>query len=294
MSQQRVFQPFSPMDRADVSTALLTFVTQLKPLLLSGFGEGPSGSRAQRLGLIHDPNCSQGPFPGRNAMETALFAALAGVDHLQSLAHALQRADAAFSTATITRGAVESFARAWWLIEPESDNEVMYRWLSAMASEMAMLIKVNPSLVLGEMHGRNTRADEVRQNVLDDIGRLTGSRNPLNVSPTKLATELGDKTGLQGRWRYSHLSGVAHGESTGIHGFVDVDDNAGVYRIGLNARWAAMYAHQAFLSASYVSRQMLAVLGRSVPPGHPCAVAHDAASEAIVRAHMNASTPSAG
>jgi hypothetical protein len=221
-------------------------------------------------------------------METALFATLAGVDHVQSFAHAIVRDEVAFSTATVTRGAVESFARAWWLIEPESDSETIHRWLSAMASELAMMLKVDPTLVLGEMRGRNTPAADVRPQILDDIERLTGSRNPLPVSPTALATQLGDRVGLKGRWRYSHLSGVAHGESTGIHGFIEADDTIGTYRVGLDARWGAMYAHQAFSSASYVGKRMLALLGRSVPAGHPCALAHDAAAEAIATAQANA------
>ncbi|MEV7633622.1 hypothetical protein AB0N64_14580 [Microbacterium sp. NPDC089318] len=281
MTEGRDFQPFEAAERAEISESMLAFLGELKEILLSGFGPEPAGSRAERLGQIHEPSFSQGPYPGRNAMETALFATLAGVDHAQAVAHALRSPDLSFSLATLTRGAVESYGRAWWLIEPEDDDELIVRWLSGLVSELSQFEKVNPGGILTELRGRNSDVESEMPRLLDEIEHRTKSRKPLSISYTRLATQLVDQIGANGRYQYSHLSGVAHGESMGHHGFVEVDDVNGVYRVGLDERWGISYARQTFAASSFVGKKMLALLGRTVNPGHPCAVAHDRAADLI-------------
>lgn len=214
-------------------------------------------------------------------METALFATLAGVDHAQLVAVAIADEELSFSVATAARGTLESFGRAWWLIEPEADRDMMARWLSGLSAEISMYMNVNPGAKLDELRGRHADPEEAHAAVLDDLERLTGSRKPESARPTALTTGLVNRIGTNGRYQYSHLSGVAHGESMGHHGFVDLNDALGTYDVGLDERWGVSYARQAFSAASFLGKQMLMLLGRPVLPGHPCAVAHDAAAATI-------------
>jgi hypothetical protein len=209
----------SQADRANFSAALLTYFDELEPLIMSGFGEEVGGSRAARLARETFASSSQGPYPGRNALETAIFATLAGIDHSRLLARSLQFEDAAFSIATLARGAVEAFARAWWMIEPQDNEEMVVRWLSGLASELDTFARVKSDAVLHEMRGRDSNAATALVGVLDDIERITGTRTPRKISYTAMAASLADQWKVNGRAVYSDLSGVAHGESLGIHGF---------------------------------------------------------------------------
>lgn len=60
----------SQADRAAFSAALLRFFDELDPLIRSGFGDEVTGSRAERLAKGSYASNSQGPYPGRNALET--------------------------------------------------------------------------------------------------------------------------------------------------------------------------------------------------------------------------------
>lgn len=277
----------SQADRAAFSAALLKFLDELEPLIRAGFGEEVAGSRAEQLAKGSYPSRSQGPYPGRNALETVLFATLAGIDHSRLLARSLLREDAAFSIATLARGAVESYARAWWMIEPQDDEELVVRWLSALASELGRYGKVRPDAVLHEMRGRNSNAATELIGVLDDIERITGSRIPREVRYTAMAASLADSWGANGRIVYSDLSGVAHGESLGIHAFVEADDNASAYRVGLSGRWGLTSAQWVLRASASVSREVLKILGREVHSSHPCAVAHDDAARVILSARTH-------
>lgn len=271
----------SRSDRAAFSAALLTYFDALEPLILSGFGDEVAGSRAERLAKGSYASESQGPYPGRNALETVLFATLAGIDHSRLLARSLLREDAAFSIATLARGAVEAHARAWWMMEPQDDQELVVRWLSALASELKTFARVSPDAVLHEMRGRNSNATTQLAGVLDDIERLTGSRTPRELSYTSMATSLADQWKANGRVVYSNLSGVAHGESLGIHAFVEADDAEAVYRVGLSGRWGLMGAKWVLSASTLVGAKVLEMLGKEVPSSHPCAVAQEAAVQVL-------------
>ncbi|MGO3885362.1 MAG: hypothetical protein ACTJHU_03600 [Mycetocola sp.] len=274
----------SQADRTAFSVALLRFFDELEPLILSGFGEELAGSRAERLAKGNFGSHSQGPYPGRNALETVLFATLAGLDHSRLLARSFLHEDVAFSIATLTRGAVEAYARAWWMIEPEDDEEMIVRWLSALVSELEAFARIRPDAVLHEMRGRDSNAPAALQGMLDDIERLTGSRTPRKVSYTALAATLADRWNANGRVVYSDLSGVAHGESLGLNAFVEPDEEARMYRVELSGRWGLMSAQWALSASTLVSREVLKMLGREFAPTHPCAVAHDAAVQVITSA----------
>ncbi|GAB3633476.1 hypothetical protein GCM10027421_28290 [Microbacterium shaanxiense] len=161
---------------------------------------------------------------------------------------------------------------------------MVVRWLSGLASELDTFARVKPDAVLHEMRGRDSNAPVALQGVLDDIERLTGSRTPRKVSYTALAATLADQWKANGRVVYSDLSGVAHGESLGLHGFVEADDEAGLYRVELSGRWGVMSAQWVLSASTLVSREVLKLLGREFCPTHPCAAAHDAAAQVLASA----------
>jgi hypothetical protein len=217
-------------------------------------------------------------------METTLFATLAGIDHARLFARSLLLEDASFALATLARGAVEAYARAWWFIEPDEDTELVVRWLSGLADELKVFARLRPGAVLHELRGRDSTADEELKRVLDDIERLTGTRKPRAVSYTSMASALADQWKANGRIVYSDLSGVAHGESLGLHSFVAADDVAGVYRTGISNRSGVVYTGWVLSASSSVGRKALELVGRNVTPDHPCAVAHDVAAHAVAEA----------
>ncbi len=184
------------------------------------------------------------------------------------------------------------------MIEPPDDEEMVVRWLSALASELKTFARVKPDAVLYEMRGRHSDAKTELIKVLDDIELITGNRKPRSLSYTALAASLADQWRANGRTIYSDLSGVAHAESLGIHGFVDVDDHTGAYRVELSGRWGYYSADWVLAASTLVSRGVLQVLGTQIPPTHACALAHDAAAgvlasarERLLTQRKNASAP---
>jgi len=275
------FVPLSDADRDQLSSSLLRFLEQLEPLVLEGLGAEVPDSRAERLAAIETPDGSQGPRPGRNALETALFGTVAGIDHSRQAAIALRDGRATFALATLTRGALESYARASWLIDTTSDEDLLTRWLSGIAAELSWSIKVRPGAPLMELRGRHSTAEAELVRVLDDIEDLTGSRKPLSASSTALASDLLDRAGWKGRAAYSQLSAVAHGEPMGIHGFVDISDSTGAHTVQLHQRWALSYVGQLLATSTFVGRNLLRTLGRDVGPTHPSAAAHTEAARVV-------------
>lgn len=283
MSDLRSFRSLSTRDRQDISGSLLNFLGELEALVESGFGEERPGSRAERLATTSFPSASQGPYPGRNALETVLFATLAGIDHARLFARSIVQEDAAFALATLTRGSVEAYARAWWIIESEDDVELVTRWLSGLADELASFERLRPDRVLHEVRGRNSTAAEELEGVLDDIEQLTGARKPRAVSFTKMASSLADQWKANGRIVYSDLSGVAHGESLGIHSFVEADDDASVYRTTLNERSGIAYSGWVLAASGFVGREVLTLIGQNVTLGQACAAAQERAVRTMSR-----------
>lgn len=169
---------------------------------------------------------------------------------------------------------MEAFARAWWFLEPSSDEQLVVRWLSGLAAELGMADRTGTGARLTNMRGGGeTTASAELEGVLDDIERLTGSRSPLKVRYTDLASGLIAQSNPNGRAFYSQISGVAHGESLALHGFVT--DEAGYFEIYLPSRWGISYVTQILSSATFVTRKLLEALGRTEREVQTIAEAHD-------------------
>ncbi|KAB1636122.1 hypothetical protein [Pseudoclavibacter terrae] len=232
---------------------------------------------------------SLGESPVGNAIDSVVSATIAGLDHTRLLATALADSDVAFATATVTRGAVEAFARAWWLLSSEDSSQLVVRWLSGMAKELSVATHIDPNVPLFDLAGEETPGSRQHEAVLDDIERLTGSRKPTRVSYTELAVALQDELkNTNGRAYYSHLSAVAHAELLGLHGFISPTSQEVTFVTP--EIWGVNYALQAFGAGSLVVRHLITSCGPNLPPTDPIAVAHDWVAGELTEAHRLAFT----
>lgn len=281
-----------PTDQRDrLSTALLTFVNEieepLRELLLAG---AEPGSRFDRF--INEPVGATefGEDPAKNALDSVINATISGLDHTRLLARSLADEEISFASATVTRGAIEAFARAWWGLSSDNASDLVLRWLSGMAKELATATRIDENVSLFDLSGREISGREQHTAVLDDIERLTGSRKPLPVSYTKLAVTLQDALNSpNSRAYYSHLSAVAHAELLGIHGFV-TSTPEGVAFVTPEI-WGVQYASLTFAAASLVVRNLVKSLGPDLTDSHPIVTTHDWVLGELTEAHRLAFAP---
>jgi len=183
----------------------------------------PTGSGAQRQ-LTHQINAA-GDDGGlvRRAHEAMLFATLAGWDIGVAFATLLRgRQPATVSLALITRGAVEAFSRAHWLLAAGSTEELVRRHLSIAIGDLGYHLKHAPGEPLRTAKGEAIDA-VARRDLLQSELLALQIGNKLLTKPTNLATAFLDATVGGGVLKYSRLSGVSHGESYAVHSFVDLE-----------------------------------------------------------------------
>lgn len=282
----REFTELSVEVREEISSALIVLIDSLNPLIQTLFREGHgSECRAATFSTEKYEVRSQGENPMNGAIRSILFSVLAGMDHVRMFAVGLGSERPAFGLATLTRGAMEAYARAWWFLRAEDGVALLTRWLSSTSKELSMAIHINPDVELFELRGQGTTAQSLQQTVLDDFERLTGTRKPLAVSYTTLTTALVRTFNKGARSHYSHLSAVAHGETLGIQGFFGADDNRGVLILGLPDYWGVNYAEQVFMSTSTVFRELLDFMGYTKRGDEPWVLAHDDVRAILLREH---------
>lgn len=275
--------------RQELSEALLEVADTFNVLIQRLFtnGAGAADSRAATYEADgHAGVVSHGVDPVVTASRSLLFSALAGLDHLRTFALALVAEHPAFALATLTRGAVEAYARAYWMMTAPDGAGFLLRWLSGISKEYSVMLSFNPNGMLMQSTGGRVRIDALQAKVLQDIEHLTGSRKPLPVSYTTLATDLVSLFNAGARAHYSHLSGVAHGESISIQSFVGMDDQEGTFIVALPDHWGMFYIEEIFNATNIVLRELLNFMGWAESPTQPWAVACDAALVVIRREHL--------
>ncbi|TQO22240.1 hypothetical protein FB385_1064 [Paramicrobacterium agarici] len=144
------------------------------------------------------------------ARAVALHRAVA-VDHLVSFAQLLSlRESPGPSLAALVRGCLETWGRAWWVMSATTRGQAEFRARAMVVNELSTAKKRGITLLSGES--------------LDDaIDRATAERDSVSDAQpeavpryTSLACELLEQCGsssTEAAAVYSHLSGVAHGES---------------------------------------------------------------------------------
>lgn len=166
------FREMEPELRGSISTVLVEVVDQLNGLIQAMFRDGPSNDncRAFLISATERPEVvSMGEAPNDSAIRGILFATLAGMDHARLFAVALASDHPTFGLATLTRGAIEAYGRAWWFLQSSDETELLVRWLSAMSKELSMATRVDPSAVLAELRGFGTSAELQQQAVLGRV-----------------------------------------------------------------------------------------------------------------------------
>ncbi|MBL0706128.1 hypothetical protein [Sinomonas cellulolyticus] len=214
-----------------------------------------SGSKAEAF--LADPDNVPTSTGGGSHLYSAhlaiAFYSFAGIDHMRSFSALLPKHEPVFSLATLTRGAVEAFGKAHYLLQADSALELLRRHLSLGITELDVSTKHSEITLFNG--GRIDGADYVDglKKVLIDKG-LKAER----VGNTGLAsTVLSDSApGAPGRAFYSQLSGVAHGETAGVSMFIGKDVEAG---IGFVRRRDVMlpYAGMLFATCRLVMNQII-------------------------------------
>jgi hypothetical protein len=179
--------------------------------------------------LANDPLASattwRGSTPIDGVHQEAFYANLAGFDHMRAFVAAIgDRFRIGVSLATIARGGVEAFARAAWLMEPTSAKEMIARHAALALSDIKYIGKFTPTGSLFRWTGESVDPNKFARSINDTIRDLD---LPTIEAPTatKLFSDfMHGLPGADGRTRYSQISSVAHGESFGITGFLDVKD----------------------------------------------------------------------
>ena len=184
------------------------------------------GSRAEAFlsDSVNVPT-STGTSHLQSAHLAMAFYCFAALDHMRSFSMLLPKDGPVMSLATLTRGAVEAFGKAHYLLHASSPSELLRRHLNLGISEFSTSTKHNEfTLFNGEQINGSAYIDGLKE-VL-----ATKGLKAENVRVTSLAsTVLSDSApGAPGRTFYSQLSGVAHGETAGVTMFLGKDIEAGI------------------------------------------------------------------
>ena len=278
--------------RLEASSLIIEYVDTFNSRVQELFAtQAKHGSRAAKLALTEESlgGTWLGKFPVRGAVQSILFATLAGMDHVRTFGIVLGSESPTFSTATITRGAIECYGRANWLLHSKDAQLLVTRWLSGIAKELSMMVSINPDADLLEMSGRGAPADEVLTQIIEDIARISPDGKPTPFSFTGLAVAMEDKITPAGRAMYSHLSAVAHGEFLGANGFfgMTASSSAGeLFNLRTPDHWALGYSEQVFNATSSIMRDLNDFYGRAHDEHKDSALAHDRLREFLINEHI--------
>lgn len=121
--------------------------------------------------------------------------------------------------ATLTRGSVEAFGKANYLLSAASASDLIRRHVGLATHELGNSVKHSRIASYGgtEVDGKE-HLDKIRGLVAH-----LGLEKPDNVGVTALPSDVLSESspGAPGRAFYSQLSGVAHGETAGVSMFIE-------------------------------------------------------------------------
>ncbi|MBP3978689.1 hypothetical protein [Microbacterium sp. BLY] len=283
----RDFTRMSVDTRQEISESILDAVAEFDLVIAALFRDGVGSPESRAAGFVREDHdvTSQGSEPMRSALRSILFSVLAGMDHVRLFASSLTTPNPSVGLATLNRGAIEAYARAWWLMNAQSGAQLLTRWLSGLAKELNQAVSLSPDVRIQEMRGGQSTPQELLTLVMADIQHVSPSGRPEGFNYTGLASAISDHINENGRTLYSHLSAVAHGESLGINGFFGIDDDRGVFVHGITERFALNYAEQVFSVTSVVFGELIEFMGYGRSGSERWAVAHDRANDVLIREH---------
>jgi hypothetical protein len=156
------------------------------------------------------------------------YANLSGFDHVRALV-ALIRTPTVRSTSlvTVTRGAIESFARSFYLLGAADALELMHRQLSLLYSDLRYPAHFGETIKTRD--GDPLDPTQKRAFYLSELSRLR-LPSPAPIEIGRAVAELLDSEfdDGQGKLRYSAMSAVAHSHRLAVNEFVVTNDTGGV------------------------------------------------------------------
>ncbi len=270
---------------ADLARSLTSFSQSVASAMNGGIWV--EGSPAQ---VESDPEELAGDWakqPSREVWSSTRHAIASGLDHLEALSHLLPSRGVVLSLSTVSRGALEAFALAFYLSEPGiGQRERVRRWANIR------LVGAHDTTVVLNRHTDDAVFDQARKSHANMVDRLlsTARRHGFEVRdeknqgrPTYLETRLPSATKLcddvvsdtigLGATYFSSLSSVAHSRIDGLTSHVrpilDAAETGpgGLHhgQMGISSTDAALRLMGAPLAAVVATSQVLRLQGFQVP-----------------------------
>lgn len=188
--------------------------------------EPPEGSDVREMFYTFDQDSPTGHII--DAFLLMQYGNLTGFDHVRSLVALIRTTPVRSTTlATVTRGALEAFARSWFLLSASGPADLAHRQLSLLFSDLRY--PATFGIPVATLDG--DPIDPVGRRVFyaSELARLE-LPPPIKIELSRLVadllnSELDDGSG--GR-RYSDLSSIAHGHRLGVNTFVVRDEIGGI------------------------------------------------------------------
>lgn len=187
---------------------------------------GEGSTAAQFLDDAVNQPTSRGSTHVRHAHLAIGLYVFAALDHMRAFVPLLKTKRHIMSLATLTRGSVEAFGKANYLLGAETAGDLIRRHVSLAASELGQSVRHSE---FAYHDGTRVDGNTYLKGVKDLLTQL-GLAEPEHVGVTGLASDLLSESspGAPGRAFYSQLSGVAHGETAAVSMFIASDLTEGL------------------------------------------------------------------
>ncbi|GAA0997033.1 hypothetical protein [Subtercola frigoramans] len=228
-----------------------------------------------------------GSAPVREAQYSAIMAIVAGLDHADVFAHALHDDIGSLALATVQRGALESFARAHWMLTAANETELVLRWASMTLSEIEIHMRHYDGAQF-YVNGKLATGESIAAMVGRYIQSLTERGKRADYKPTLIAQEYGSLLGPDGVQVYSRLSAIAHAQSFGIGQMLTSTktETGGTLEIVLSDRDAREYAEGVFSMTLTIIDELCVYYGCSPALHDPWVAQHARTLDTITRAQQ--------
>lgn len=189
----------------------------------------PPGERSAAIQFLEDTvnrSTPGGSSHVRHAHLASSLHTLAALDHMRAFVPLLKIKRHVMPLATLTRGSVEAFGKANYLLGAESAGDLIRRHVSLVILELGNSVKHSE---FAYYDGKQVDGKTHLEGVKDLVVQL-GLGKPDQISVTALASDLLSESspGAPGRAFYSQLSAVAHGEAAAVSMFIEADLDEGL------------------------------------------------------------------
>lgn len=218
-----------PGDVAEISGAVLELANAAERIAHTCFGhDSPAGSvaAAWEADRLNERGTWRGTHPVTSALRSLAFTEFAAFDHMRTFATGLQaKSQASVSLATVTRGAIEAFARVNYVLVAGTAREVMKRFGALETEDLKYVAALEsesnaPALTFWN-DGKKVGVSQLIDRIDADL-KAIGIPRKGAPARTALVRQLLDsalgETG--GQVRYSTISAVAHSEGIAVNAFL--------------------------------------------------------------------------